>query len=51
MTPGKDDGRSISRNVVSINKLVQDKTKLLFQNILQHGISSFKFEILKTNID
>ena len=31
-----DDGRSISRNVANINKLVQDKTKLFFQNILQH---------------
>ena len=31
-----DDGRSISRNVANINKLVQDKIKLFFQNILQH---------------
>ena len=30
-----DDGRSISRNVANINKLVQDKIKLFFQNILQ----------------
>ena len=30
-----DDGRSIFRNVANINKLVQDKTKLFFQNILQ----------------
>ena len=36
-----DDGRSISRNVANINKLVQDKIKLVFQNILQH--SSFIF--------
>ena len=31
-----DDGRSISRNVANINILVQDKTKLFFQDILQH---------------
>ena len=30
-----DDGRSISGNIANINKLVQDKTKLFFQNILQ----------------
>ena len=30
-----DDGRSISRNVANTNKLVQDKIKLFFQNILQ----------------
>ena len=28
----------ISRNVANINKLVQDKTKLFFQNILQHDL-------------
>ena len=33
-----DDGRSISRNVANINKLVQDKIKLFFQNILQHSL-------------
>ena len=33
-----DDGRSISRNVANINKMVQDKTKLFFQNILQHDL-------------
>ena len=33
-----DDGRSISRYVANINKLVQDKTELFFQNILQHEI-------------
>ena len=33
------DGRSISRNVANINKLVQDKIKLFFQNILQHGLT------------
>ena len=32
----RDDGRSISRNVTNINKLVQEKTELFFQNILQH---------------
>ena len=31
-----DDGRSISQSVANINILVQDKTKLFFQNILQH---------------
>ena len=31
-----DDGKSISRNVANINKLVQEKIKLFFQNILQH---------------
>ena len=32
------DGRSISRNVANINKLVQNKTKPFFQNILQHQL-------------
>ena len=35
LLPQTDDGRSISRNVANINLLVQDKTKLFFQNILQ----------------
>ena len=34
--------RSISQNVANINKLVQDKTKLFIQNILQHGIEDFQ---------
>ena len=33
-----DDGRSISRKVANINKLVEDKIKLFFQNILQHDL-------------
>ena len=32
-----DDRVSISRNVADINKLVQDKAELFFQNILQHA--------------
>ena len=38
-----DDGRSISRNVANINKLVQDKTKLFFQNILQYRPKLFTY--------
>ena len=33
-----DDGRSIFLNVANINKLVRDKIKLFFQNILQHDL-------------
>ena len=32
------DRRSISYNVAKISKLIQDKTKLFFQNILQHDL-------------
>ena len=53
-----NDGRSISRNVANINKLVQDKIKLFFQNILQHKMSVFErsvtcsfFQELYSHID